>query len=513
MRRLFLVVALSAQAQNFPTTVSTTANIPAAVNRARTTLATTVNNSITTVVLTSASGFAVNTPFTIGTEDIICTSLSVNTFSSCTRGYDGSTAASHNAGVAVTGTIIAAHNNKLRLEVIALEQQAAARSLDYCADAGANDTYACSLAPPPSSYATGGKYHFKANTANTGAATINFNSLGAKTIVKVAGGVTTALEDNDIRAGQVVDVVYDGTNMQMQSTLGNVPSGSADEMGCGTTTSAPTTGTAMTCVVRTDTTPLQLWVFVATDTPYFVGTISDVTVAGAVTLSEATANGSNYRRLKVSDSLSSDVEVKFFEGTIPTDDDCLKATVASSVVRIEGAGAACGSGSGGGGLSGSSAIDFASLPDGGCLNNTFTITGLTAGQAISIGLPSSISSGILGTAIASATDTATIRLCNFSGSAVDLASLTYSANAPTAISASATINFGSIGDGICSTNTLTLTGAAAGTRVTPGWPAALESGLIGTMLATATDTITVRLCNWSGTALDPASATFSAAIY
>lgn len=96
-------------------------------------------------------------------------------------------------------------------------------SLYYCADAGASDTYACSIspAPIPLSYQTGFPYSFKANTANTGAASINFNSIGAATIVKVAGGVTTALADNDIRAGQVVSLVYDGTNMQMQSTSGN----------------------------------------------------------------------------------------------------------------------------------------------------------------------------------------------------------------------------------------------------------------------------------------------------
>lgn len=93
----------------------------------------------------------------------------------------------------------------------------------YCPDAGSNDTYACSLTPAITVYTTGTTYYFKANTANTGAATINFNALGAKTIVKVAGGVTTALADNDIRVGQVVSVTYDGTNMQMQSLLGNGP--------------------------------------------------------------------------------------------------------------------------------------------------------------------------------------------------------------------------------------------------------------------------------------------------
>ena len=90
----------------------------------------------------------------------------------------------------------------------------------YCADAGANDTYTCSMSPAITSYVTGVHYAFKANTANTGAATINFNSLGAKTIKKAVGGVTTDLADNDIRAGQFVLVTYDGTNMQMQSTSG-----------------------------------------------------------------------------------------------------------------------------------------------------------------------------------------------------------------------------------------------------------------------------------------------------
>lgn len=91
----------------------------------------------------------------------------------------------------------------------------------FCSDAGASDTYACNLSPAIASYVTGTHYRFKANTANTGTASINFNSKGALTLVKAAGGITTTLSDNDIRAGQWVDCVYDGTNCQMQSTLGN----------------------------------------------------------------------------------------------------------------------------------------------------------------------------------------------------------------------------------------------------------------------------------------------------
>ena len=113
----------------------------------------------------------------------------------------------------------------------------------YCADAGANDTYTCTLSPAPSAYTTGATYIFKANTANTGAATINFNSLGAKTIKKVAGGITTDLADNDIRSGQFVELVYDGTNMQMQSTLGNAASGGGSSLTYGAYGSLPATCT------------------------------------------------------------------------------------------------------------------------------------------------------------------------------------------------------------------------------------------------------------------------------
>lgn len=91
----------------------------------------------------------------------------------------------------------------------------------YAADAGANDTYTATLSPAITAYVTGTRYSFKANTANTGAASINFNGVGAVAIKKAAGGITTDLSDTDIRAGQIVDVVYDGTNMQMQSARGN----------------------------------------------------------------------------------------------------------------------------------------------------------------------------------------------------------------------------------------------------------------------------------------------------
>lgn len=93
---------------------------------------------------------------------------------------------------------------------------------DYIASATGSDAYAITVAPAPTAYVTGQKFTFKADVANTGAATLNVNSLGAKTIKK---NVTVDLATNDIIANSIVTVVYDGTNFQLDnggiSTTGN----------------------------------------------------------------------------------------------------------------------------------------------------------------------------------------------------------------------------------------------------------------------------------------------------
>lgn len=84
----------------------------------------------------------------------------------------------------------------------------------YAADAGSTDAYAITLPTAPAAYATGQLYAFKANTINTGAATLNVNALGAITIKK---GGTTDLSDGDISAGMYIIVLYDGTNFQLMA--------------------------------------------------------------------------------------------------------------------------------------------------------------------------------------------------------------------------------------------------------------------------------------------------------
>ena len=98
----------------------------------------------------------------------------------------------------------------------------------FCVSAAGSDAYACNLAPAITSYVTGTHYRFKADVANTGVASVSFNGIGVIPLKKAAGGVTTDLATNDVRAGQWVDLVYDGTNMQVQSLLGNSPAVTAD---------------------------------------------------------------------------------------------------------------------------------------------------------------------------------------------------------------------------------------------------------------------------------------------
>ncbi len=85
---------------------------------------------------------------------------------------------------------------------------------NYGVDAGIDDTYVIALSPALVAYAAGLQITFKANTANTGAASLNVNGLGAKTIVKA---VSTTLSDNDILASMLCVVVYDGTNFVLQN--------------------------------------------------------------------------------------------------------------------------------------------------------------------------------------------------------------------------------------------------------------------------------------------------------
>ena len=109
--------------------------------------------------------------------------------------------------------------------------------LTYLTSVSGADTITAVGAVGMTAYATGQKFTFIAAGANTGAATININSLGAKAITKNGA---TALAAGDIASGVAVEVFYDGTQFQLlNSSVASVSSFSA-----GTTGLTPSTSTA-----------------------------------------------------------------------------------------------------------------------------------------------------------------------------------------------------------------------------------------------------------------------------
>lgn len=106
-----------------------------------------------------------------------------------------------------------AHSQYHRKDAIANDSDAL-----WCGTAGGTAnalTLALPASPVPQvvlAYKAGLRLVFKANVANTGAVTVNFNGMGGKSIVTQGG---TALLAGDIEASGVYEVVYDGTNFQI----------------------------------------------------------------------------------------------------------------------------------------------------------------------------------------------------------------------------------------------------------------------------------------------------------
>jgi hypothetical protein len=100
------------------------------------------------------------------------------------------------------------------------------------------DTLTGSLTPALAAYATGNLFSFVAAATNTGAVTINLNSLGAKSVTKQG---STALAAGDILIGQVSLIEYDGTRFQLlnPSTVSGVSS-----ISFGSTGLTPSTATS-----------------------------------------------------------------------------------------------------------------------------------------------------------------------------------------------------------------------------------------------------------------------------
>jgi hypothetical protein len=76
------------------------------------------------------------------------------------------------------------------------------------------------------------------------------------------------------------------------------------------------------------------------------------------------------------------------------------------------------------------------------------------------------------------------------------------------LSASASLDFASINAGAQASLTITVTGAAVGDEVIMALPAAPAAGLVFNAFVSATDTVTLRASNISGSPVDAAAATY-----
>jgi hypothetical protein len=72
--------------------------------------------------------------------------------------------------------------------------------------------------PALTGYAAGAQYSFIAQNTNTGAVTIDIDTLGVKSITKFG---TLALSAGDIQAGAVTYIEYDGTQFQLLNVTNN----------------------------------------------------------------------------------------------------------------------------------------------------------------------------------------------------------------------------------------------------------------------------------------------------
>lgn len=85
-------------------------------------------------------------------------------------------------------------------------------SYHYAASTSSANTYTATLTPAPTAYVTGMRVSIKFSNPNTGAATLNLNSLGA---INITSNTGDALYAGDIYPGMIADLRYDGTNFQL----------------------------------------------------------------------------------------------------------------------------------------------------------------------------------------------------------------------------------------------------------------------------------------------------------
>jgi hypothetical protein len=194
------------------------------------------------------------------------------------------TASLPRSGVAaMTGPLDMGSNKITDLDAATLRTDAAQLvqvqngSILYAGTASGTDTYTASLTPASLALVAGQTVRAIFTNANTGAATFNLNALGATSIVK---DVSTALAAGDISAGELCELVYDGTNWVLQDVDNTVTA---------TTTVAGVSELATAAEYRNDTAGAKAL------TPEFVwDAAAEVTLTDAATIAVDLDTGINF---------------------------------------------------------------------------------------------------------------------------------------------------------------------------------------------------------------------------
>ncbi len=92
---------------------------------------------------------------------------------------------------------------------------------------GSSNAYVLTAARTVTAYAQGDAYMFRANHANTGAATLNIDSVGA---VEIVNNTQSALAAGQIQSGGIYLVAYDATNSKFQLVGASATSASGDNI-------------------------------------------------------------------------------------------------------------------------------------------------------------------------------------------------------------------------------------------------------------------------------------------
>ena len=196
-----------------------------AANNALTNIAGSISNTATSVTVTSGTGALFPSPsasqyfvasFTDAATGLLHEIVWVTNVTGDTltivRGQEGTTALPWSSG-----DIIANQMTAGQLELLTQPTSLQAQTTNSAVDSGSANAVVITLSPAPANLAAIELAPIrvkKSAAANTGATTINVNSLGATSIVNPNG---TAMASGQLPANCIFEVSYDGTNFQLLS--------------------------------------------------------------------------------------------------------------------------------------------------------------------------------------------------------------------------------------------------------------------------------------------------------